>query len=208
MKVERRVLIAIAAAVGVWWNAGVQAQITGSDHDFSGEAWNPSGEICLPCHTPHHADTTVLDSPLWNHDQTNSIFQLYQSSTIDATDISQPTGRSKLCLSCHDGTVALDSFGGQVGTSFIGAAGLIGTDLTNDHPISFTYDDNIATLDGELFLPSSAASGLGQTISDDMLFNNQMECASCHDVHNSAGIDHMLVKSNAGSALCLTCHDK
>jgi predicted CXXCH cytochrome family protein len=185
-----------------------QARITGSAHDFTGEPWNPTGQICMPCHTPHHANITVVDSPLWNHAVTVATFQLYQSSTMDATDLTQPSGRSKLCLSCHDGTVALDAFGGRFGTSFIGAGGLIGTDLRNDHPISFTYDDNLAIIDGELFAPSAAASGLGGTIQTDLLFANKMECSSCHDVHNTPGIPRMLVKSNVGSALCLTCHDK
>ena len=39
-----------------------------------------------------------------------------------------------------------------------------------------------------------------------MLFNDRLECASCHDVHNSYNQAGLLVKSNADSALCLTCH--
>jgi hypothetical protein len=99
----------------------------------------------------------------------------------------QPSGVSKLCLSCHDGTVAEDSFGGQVGTTFMSGSALVGTDLSNDHPISFTYDDTLAGNDGGLYPPSTTNSGLGGTIAADMLFGGSMECGSCHDVHNADG---------------------
>ncbi|NOX18903.1 MAG: cytochrome c3 family protein [Chlorobi bacterium] len=182
------------------------AQITGSAHDFSSESWNSSGEICITCHTPHDAMTGY--EPLWNHEVTASTFTLYSSSTLDAT-LGQPDGPSKLCLSCHDGTVALDNFGGTTtGTSFITGDALIGTDLSNDHPVSFTYDASLATTDGGLNDPTTTSSGLGGMIDADMLYSNKMQCASCHDVHNGAGIDNLLVKSNASSALCLTCHNK
>ncbi len=187
-----------------------QAVITGSAHDFSGKGWNPSGEICVVCHTPHNAQTAV---PLWNHETTTASFTLYgNSATLDATDVSQPAGVSKLCLSCHDGTVAVDNFGGTTtGTKFVTGGKLLGTDLSNDHPISFTYNDALATTDGALHPPTTSASGLGGNIDADMLFgtaSDKLECASCHDVHNAANIGKLLRVSNASSALCLTCHAK
>ena len=181
--------------------------IAGSAHDFSGQGWGTT-EICLPCHTPHFGEITVADAPLWNHEVTTATFTLYSSSTLDASDLGQPAGASKLCLSCHDGTVALDSYGGVTGSSMIPGDVRIGTDLSNDHPVSFTYNSALATADGGLFDPSTSNSGLGGTIADDMLFSNQMQCATCHDVHNSSGVDKLLVLANTGSALCLTCHDK
>jgi len=208
MRVKQLIQIGLLAVMFAWCTGKTEGKLRGSAHDFSGDTWNPSGEICLPCHTPHGGDLSVTDAPLWNHTVTQATFQLYQSSTMQATDLGQPSGRSKLCLSCHDGTVALDSFGDTVGSRYIGAEGNIGTDLRNDHPISFTYNDALAVADRGLYPPSSRASGLGSTIQRDMLFNNKMECSSCHDVHNEAGIDDLLRKSNAGSALCLTCHDK
>ena len=58
--------------------------------------------------------------------------------------------------------------------------------------------------------PETAMSGLGGTIDNDLLIDNKLECSSCHDVHNGAAEDvgNLLVKSNSGSALCLTCHLK
>jgi len=208
MHLRRLFEAGLVAAALLLWTATSHAAIRGSAHDFSGQTWNPSGEICLPCHAPHGANTSVADAPLWNHAVTQATFQVYQSSTIRATDLGQPSGRSKLCLSCHDGTVALDSFGGRTGTRFISSDHNIGTNLRNDHPISFTYNDALATLDRGLFPPSSKASGLGGTIQTDLLYNNKLECSSCHDVHNALGLPELLKKANAGSALCLTCHNK
>lgn len=183
--------------------------ITGSAHDFSSESWNSSGEICVVCHAPH-GGTALSDAPLWNHSLTTQSFTLYSSATLDAVDLGQPVGTTKLCLSCHDGTVALDNFGGTTsGTEYMSEPIAPSGDLNSEHPISFTYNDALATNDGELYQPSTTASGLGGTIAEDLLFSNKLECASCHDVHNSLGAGgNLLVKSNAGSGLCLTCHVK
>lgn len=182
--------------------------ITGSEHDFSSENWNSSGEICIVCHTPHNADNAVSSAPLWNHQVTSATFTLYSSGTLDAT-VGQPDGVSKLCLSCHDGTVAIDNFGGNTnGLQMIGAGEKLGTDISDDHPISITYDATLATNDGGLYDPTQANSGLGGTIDDDMLISGKVECASCHDVHDAAGNSKLLLINNASSALCLTCHNK
>jgi predicted CXXCH cytochrome family protein len=201
-------IAALGIAVLFLAGAGYAQTIEGSAHDFSGESWNNTGEICVVCHTPHHANATVTDSPLWNHEVTTANFTPYTSASLDA-QVGQPDGVSKLCLSCHDGTVALDNFGGRTnGTVYVTGDELIGTDLSNDHPVSFTYDDNLAAADGGLNPPSTTDSGLGSTIQNDMLFGDKLECASCHDVHNGSGQSKLLVKSNSGSALCLTCHAK
>jgi len=190
---------------------GYAQHIAGSGHDFSGATWNSSGEICIVCHAPHNADITVANAPLWNH--TLSAVQNYQlyatGGTMNAT-VGQPDGSSKLCLSCHDGTVALENYGGKTGGSHLMAGGaLLGTSLSNDHPISITYDAALASTDGGLYNPATQQSGInGGTIANTMLIAGKMQCSSCHDVHNSSGVSHLLVKSNAGSALCLTCHNK
>ncbi|NOX90398.1 MAG: cytochrome c3 family protein [Calditrichaeota bacterium] len=182
--------------------------IVGSAHDFSGKSWNATGEICIVCHTPHNADNTVTGAPLWNHEVTTATFTPYSSATLDAT-VGQPDGSSKLCLSCHDGTVAVDNFGGETnGGEFVTGDYLIGTDLSNDHPVSFTYDAALASADGDLYDPTTESSGMGGTIADDMLTNGELQCASCHDVHNGSGVAKLLVKNNSNSALCLTCHSK
>ena len=63
-------------------------------------------EICIFCHTPHNANPAV---PLWNHSMAAGVnYQTYTSSTM-AAQVGLPTGSTKLCLSCHDGTVAIGS---------------------------------------------------------------------------------------------------
>jgi len=188
--------------------------IVGSPHDFSAAGWNSTGEICITCHTPHNApyatDADGSQVPLWNHDVTTTTFTMYSSSTLNGTIDADVSGVSRLCLSCHDSTISLDSFGtvtGNSGTNISGTA-LVGTDLSDDHPVSITYD---STNDTGLFDESTTTSGLGDTISADMLFSGKVECASCYDVHDGAGLGaggYLLVKQNSASALCLTCHDK
>jgi len=191
--------------------AGFGQTIVGSAHDFSTQSWNTTGEICKICHTPHNSDISIAEAPLWYHQNTTATFQLYASPTFNgAGTITQPSGNSKLCLSCHDGTVALENYGGTTnGTHFILPIDNLGTDLRNDHPISFVYDAALSTADPGLWNPTTHMSGINNgTITQTMLFNNKIECASCHDVHNSSGIAHLLRKSNASSLLCLTCHNK
>ena len=197
------------AAIGVVLaviTAVVRAGIVGSAHDFSNSGWS-GGEVCAVCHTPHDAERTAIGGPAWNHKMSAATYTLYSSPTMKAT-VGQPTGVSKLCLSCHDGTVALDSFGGKIGSTTIKGSALIGTDLNAMHPISFRYDSALASRDSTLYDPSSKSSGIGSTIDRDMLYDGKMECATCHDVHDRHGNDHLLRMTDAGSALCLTCHNR
>jgi len=209
----KKLTLFVVLMAGILTSQLVNGQtIVGSAHDFSSQSWNTTGEICIVCHTPHNADISIAEAPLWNHQMTTATFSLYTSSTFNgAATIGQPDGNSKLCLSCHDGTVALENFSGNTsGTHFLasGNPNYIGTDLADDHPISFDYNTALTVADPELWDPSTTQSGLGGTIANTMLFAGKMQCASCHDVHNSAGVDHLLLKSNSASALCLTCHKK
>src|SRR4051812_15204471 len=101
-------------------------------------------EICIFCHTPHRATAA---QPLWNHTLSDATYTPYNSSTIKAA-VGQPSGSSKLCLSCHDGTVALGMVNSRSRpiemrngvTTLASGSTRIGTDLSDDHPVSFTYD--------------------------------------------------------------------
>ncbi len=204
--------------------SNVFADIKDSHHDFSGREWS-NGEICLPCHTPHNANMDVPNAPLWNHQTTQATFQIYQTSTIDAA-IGQPNGLSKLCLSCHDGTVAIENHSGNTDGTTYASFGNLTTNLSDDHPISFIYNSALAQIDGGLNDPSTTLSGLGGTIEQDLLYEGRLECSSCHDphisrntegcngCHNVHGGDGQMTKtlslriSNDGSQLCLTCHKK
>ena len=208
MKFRNLLLVVVLSVFAI----GVTGQtIVGSAHDFSTSSWNTSGEICKVCHVPH-GGSSLPSAPLWSHALSTATYTVYSSPTLNAGTpsgtIGQPSASTKLCLSCHDNTVAVG------GTTYIGTLGTpvgyanIGTDLSNDHPVSFTYDAALVSLDPGL-KPITSPSGIGSgTIASTMLFGGKMECASCHDVHNSAGFAYLLVKDNAGSALCLTCHAK
>jgi predicted CXXCH cytochrome family protein len=211
-----RIYVAVTL-IAVGFTRPLTGQISGTKHDFSGRSWAPTeNRMCGVCHTTHKAKNEP-SAPLWNHQSTAvASYTLYTSPTFDnqgGLTITNPSASSKLCLSCHDGTVALENFGGTTtGTNYIPATsrigGVAGNDMSKEHPISFQYTDALATADGGLRAPTTTNSGLGGTIANDMLFANKMECASCHDVHNKFNVPHLLKMSNINSQLCLTCHKK
>jgi predicted CXXCH cytochrome family protein len=206
---------AIVALVGL--PVVALAGIASTAHNLSGET-GTNGEICIVCHTPHNGDTSLLSAPLWDHEVTAvTDYSMYDSDTMTADMTgAQPGETSLLCLSCHDGTVAIDSFGANTGTNFMAtdAAGYVGQDLSDDHPIGFTYGTALSTADPGLYDPTATDAGLTLkpgNINVAMLFgagDDQLECASCHDAHDAAGVGSFLRKDNTNSDLCLTCHNK
>lgn len=203
-------------------------------------------EICIFCHTPHGGSLT---GPLWNRANSAQVYTHYTSSTL-SSQVAASRGQniydeSRLCLSCHDGSISMYTVmnANNVtlqpqpfwGTGFMrGATGLtqgprigmgrnadgtvneISNDLSDDHPISFKYlpvltdaakDSNrlqtIAYAEGQgvRFFPIGAADA-----------DKRVECSSCHDPHvdytTAAAYTPFLITPNAGSALCLACHNK
>ncbi|HUB25980.1 MAG TPA: cytochrome c3 family protein [Tepidisphaeraceae bacterium] len=161
-------------------------------------------EVCIFCHTPHNASTI---QPLWNRELPEQSYRIYSSATLIAQP-GQPTGSSKLCLSCHDGTIALGNvISRSQSINLIGTSGTIpqgatnlGTDLSGDHPISFTYDANLAAKNGHLADPNLLAPRVH-------LENGQVQCTSCHDPHDDSR-GNFLVMDNSRSQLCQTCHTR
>jgi predicted CXXCH cytochrome family protein len=212
--------------------------IVGSKHDLTAEwrgythagyKFNDYKSPCVYCHVPHNSSS---DGPLWNRPLPSAgAYTLYDSYSLDAS-ISSVSTQSLLCMSCHDGTIAVDSVLNQPAnytesevhnrmsrdttsdscnschdSKDLGVTeAFLTTDLSDDHPVSFTYDSTLATTDGELKDPSEE-SGLGGSINDVMLTNGKLECTSCHDVHDPDYVP-FLIKSNSGSQLCTTCHIK
>src|SRR5258708_1510369 len=86
--------------------AAVQRGIQGSPHDFSKAAWNISGEACNPCHQEGHNRSGPVQVML-GHATTKANFTVYDSPTFKAGR-HNPNGASLACLSCHDGTVAIN----------------------------------------------------------------------------------------------------
>jgi predicted CXXCH cytochrome family protein len=182
------------------------ATIVGTKHDLSTSGPNSTlkggTDICVYCHTPHGASSTSV--ALWNRAALTTVFTLYSSETLQAVP-GQPGGVSSACLSCHDGTLGVDAYGKNTGTSTKKITGdaALGTDLTNDHPISFTYDAALAISDPGLVSPTSDKL----VVAGVPLFASKLECASCHNVHDNTNSPFLRV-SNVGSALCLKCHKK
>jgi predicted CXXCH cytochrome family protein len=194
--------------------SAARAQLTGtqsivnSPHNLSAGgpgAIKAAGEsqVCIFCHTPHNA-TPV--QPLWNRSMPVTSYKTYTSNSLKALP-GQPTGSSKLCLSCHDGTIALGSvnsrsqpiqMAGGITTLPPGKSNL-GTDLSDDHPISFVYDATLVSKNAKLRDPS--------TLPPEMHLDGDknLQCTTCHDAHNNR-YGNFLVKSNLNSELCNTCH--
>jgi predicted CXXCH cytochrome family protein len=172
------------------------AQLSGTAHDFSSDGWS-GGKICVVCHIPHHADASASAGPLWNHEVSTATYTPYSSPTMSSVP-GQPRGPSKLCLSCHDGTVAVDSFGGMSGSDFVTGSAAIGADLSDDHPISILW-----THQTEVPACSNCHSAWPLPF-----FAGYVECSTCHDVHNGTGFPYLLNMPKAGSVLCKWCHGK
>jgi predicted CXXCH cytochrome family protein len=163
-------------------------------------------EVCIFCHAPHKA--SFDNPPLWNCCLSEANYIPYQSTSLYA-NVGQPTGASNLRLSCHDGTVALGALLSKWGEApFEGGLRfmppgrtLIGTDLTDDHPVSFVFDTQLMIDNGQLFDPGTlpAEVRLDQ--------NEMLQCTSCHNPHGTAN-PKFLVKSRSFSELCRSCHDK
>ncbi|MBA4369309.1 MAG: hypothetical protein C0403_16920, partial [Desulfobacterium sp.] len=163
-------------------------------------------EICVFCHTPPNP---MLNRFKWNRMNTTTSYTPYQSSTL-RSKVGQPTGSSRLCLSCHDGTIALGAmitepeevrFKGGIRFMPEDKPSKIGTDLSDDHPISMVYDAGLAAENNELLSPSLLP--LEIKLDDD----DQLQCTSCHDPHDDTH-GKFLVMSNRYSSLCTSCHVK
>jgi len=203
-----RLYFVVGLATCVQALCGHADTILGTKHDLSVSGPGPikaitESEVCLFCHAPHKGSG---ETPLWNHTLSQATYIPYSSSTTRAS-IGQPTGASKLCLSCHDGTVALGMISSQVApiamqnnvTTLPPGRSNLGTDLSDDHPISFVYDSALAASDGQLKDPATLNSKVR------LDHDSQMQCTSCHDPHDNR-YGKFLVQDNTASALCLNCH--
>lgn len=219
----------------------------GINYGDSNDQTNGLNRICIYCHAPHNtmnspqaANNQITYFPLWNHGITTANYIMYTNGTdmpsntshqsqakayLEAASAVRPGSVSRLCLSCHDGTVSTNMYGMFNGASshfagdrtitsqgqnqFLigGVNGSGSNDLSNHHPIGFPYA-NASSVDNEIAQPSAAMGTTGLLISD-LLWKNNMECTTCHDVHNSKNQgEKFLWRTDLNSGLCLTCHLK
>ncbi len=199
-------------------------------------------EECVFCHIPHV--TRPAGSPLWNRSMPVTDYIMYNSDylkrmayptpTALGTQNDQPGTISRQCLSCHDGTIAVGAVyklrqtylnGSAISMSGVDIDGtlplgttLIGTDLTNHHPVGIEYDPNITLNFGsgirtmELVAISAidpASKIKLHTYSDGKSY---VECTSCHNPHTeNAKFLHVGTEASLGANIvktCTTCHDK
>jgi predicted CXXCH cytochrome family protein len=193
---------------------GARAEtIVNSVHNLSVSGPGPvkataEADVCIFCHTAHRSNGAT---PLWNHNLSGvTNYVVYSSTTLDALGLTipQPNGSSRLCLSCHDGTIALGSVNSRtspismqngVSTMPSGPSNL-GTDLSGDHPISFVYDASLGAKDPQIKDPAALT---GKVKLD---HEGRMQCTACHDPHNNQ-FGKFLVMDNTASTLCLSCHN-
>jgi predicted CXXCH cytochrome family protein len=202
----------------------VSAGVRETKHNFSSPAYSPNAyflgtrQVCVFCHTPHNGN--IATAPLWNHeDNPAQTYDIYDSPTLDM-NISQPHEGSLICLSCHDGTIAINSlnnvpgpqgagtYGTPGGSALDGAGRLtsasdafVGTDLDDDHPVGITYD---ATKDNDFHAKTGDPALYPDKLLQDGIY---VECSSCHDPHDDTN-GNFLVEPNDNSNLCLRCHNK
>jgi hypothetical protein len=213
MKKLNLLMIGAAILLPTMSRAAINKGIEGSPHDFSGTnyVWNSRHGTCSPCHSAHNTDPAQV-APLWNHQTTTGPFTMYSSPTMQASMPSAPNGVALACLSCHDGTVAINAPISGLGTNtayYIDPSFQIGPDLHTTHPISFTYDAALAVADGGLENPVTYHIGdpksvltintapvpptwdgtslTGKSIDQALLTDHKMQCTSCHDPHKLIG---------------------
>lgn len=211
--------------------AGVPAVgIYGTAHDLSASGLHrvtQATQVCVFCHAIHSSPASAPPLiPVWNHVTTALTFRMFNSANVPGVSLAgavdtQPTGPSLACLSCHDGSVAVGALVNTTGAEganlyataqgdvspstgqIIRGPALMGADLTNNHPISITYQDDrnprlvpAADLVGVKLYPANATGG-------------KVQCSSCHDVHNyglAGSTAPFLRVTMVGSALCRSCH--
>ncbi len=179
--------------------------IIGTKHDLSSSNPAPNAykalnetRICIFCHTPHNANPMT---PLWNKNLSTKTYDLYSSTTMLAVP-QQPEGPTRLCLSCHDGTLALGTvLKPEENITMSGATNLISgpsyiDNLDNHHPVSFAYSDS---------LPNDE---LAPSPPETLLFYNyeDIHCTTCHNPHDNR-YSKFLAVNNENSGLCLLCHN-
>lgn len=197
-----------ASQSALLWNRGALPGQTFKLYSSANFSKNMYGGASLPANSPSLLCLSC-------HDGKSAINFLHSSSLgVDKYDqVGFGAGVATAINAPYDG-----GFFGNLSPANLGgteADAALGNDLTNDHPIGFSYSAaatalGAATLNAD---PTTKTDISGRTV---RLFGatQRMECSTCHDPHvnyNATGdttLRPFLVMSNSGSALCLACHNK
>jgi hypothetical protein len=229
----KKITVAIALTSGLMGGmayAGALAGtgINGSMHDMNNTVTGHTDDkmlrSCVFCHTPHNASATTTggSAPLWNRADTTLTFAQYawiapaNFAGANMTISDGTAGPTKLCLSCHDGSIAADSHRGTGAGNNSAATGSLTLtsanhayvrDLTVTHPIGFKYADAYAARPGELvaastgFIDGSAANTALLTTGAQAGFDTKTRAGL---TTTGAKISDTLY---SGVMTCATCHD-
>lgn len=186
--------LSAAFLVSLLGSGGALAGVADTKHNLGTSGSGPNtysgtAEICVFCHTPHGGDNSA-SVPLWNKTLSDpTTYTTYDSlGTTSMDGQTAPVGSVSIaCLSCHDGTQAMDTVLNQPGSGSVvttydtgtwtgnsspqGIA-LIGTDLSNDHPVGVQYGGGgitataptAATRDADFKAPSHDVLNTNKTI--------------------------------------------
>jgi hypothetical protein len=204
--------------------------------------------VCVFCHTPHNAitDSSLINAPLWNHE-----LSTYSSYTVKSPGIfndpdfghniylsaqppNPPDGASKLCLSCHDGTVSVGAVRsiignitmdtshacldgqGRISNSVMACDGLYIRDLTKKHVVSVPMNTSMINNSStwctngwatrKLAYPWNGATGLPATV----LLRPTMESydGSLGIAGDASGVPAKKYRAGYNYGVqCSTCHD-
>jgi hypothetical protein len=184
-------------------NLGSSSANQGTNIDASGG----TTEVCVFCHTPHGASTTNPGAaPLWNRNMPSTAsYTMYSAPNFDGVSIgSAPVGVSFACLSCHDGTVALDAlingpgsgqfFAGNRATpgasSSLGLLASVGTSDFLDSDASNQMEDTVRSDTGANYETivggANPFPNLTQDLSDDHPISFQMPISSADPQFNAS----------------------
>jgi len=174
--------------------------------------------VCIFCHTPHNASPAY---PLWGHIVTEETYTHYTSPTLQSysseADAPPIDGISRLCLSCHDGTIAVGALTyTTIETTkeyIMPEDAFLGTDLSGGHPISIVYDESLVnrrnTMGSLTLKLNSPADVLMDR--DVKLYPTQggmgVQCSSCHDPHGGQSDFPPFWRKTTTDAVCLVCHN-
>jgi predicted CXXCH cytochrome family protein len=197
--------------------SGARAQVNGDvlgmhDLEVGGKSpiQTPGALGCTFCHAPHSGKGDIPG--LWNQTLSQQTYTPYTSTTYHQTGQTQPTlgASSSLCLSCHDGTVAVGqstAYGKMPTVGSLYTQDILGTNLQSSHPFSFV----LPMKDSPDLASTLVANGTTLDVTGAVkLINSNVECNSCHNPHVQA-IDRIsqnfLVLDSSMGRLCLACHD-
>src|ERR1700722_9059901 len=165
---------------------------------------------CTFCHAPHSGIGGI--TPLWNQTLSKAAYTPYSSTTDNDQGNTQPTlgTTSSLCLSCHDGTVAVGqsaAYGTLPVTGSMNSADSFGSNLSGTHPFSLVLPmKDASNLVASLVSQGKTADPTGAV----KLINGNIECTSCHDPHVQSTdkiAQDFLVRDSSNGQMCLACHD-